>query len=112
MTKDITGPDRKQLSRLVELVAGDHEIALAPRILGPLGVVRVTLMYCGWSWKSEPCPWSGKHKRTEVDLQVMAGLGGRPLWACDPLARGHSRRQGHRRLRHPGRNQPLPLHRG
>ena len=26
-------------------MVGDHEIALAPRILGPLGVVRVTLMY-------------------------------------------------------------------
>ena len=45
MTKGITGLDRKQLSRLVELVVGDDEIALAPRILGPLGAVRVTVMY-------------------------------------------------------------------
>ena len=45
MTKGITGLDRKQLNRLVELVVGDDEIASAPRILDPLQAVRVTVMY-------------------------------------------------------------------
>ena len=45
MGKGITGLDRTQLSRLVELVVQDAEIALAPRILNPLAAVRATLMY-------------------------------------------------------------------
>ena len=144
MTKGITGLDRKQLNRLVELVVGDDEIALAPRILGPFQAVRVTVMYLRtnasqeaiadvvgvsqptisrtiavvtriiarvlgpllataeqvprtgvyiidgtllpcWSWKSEPCLWSGKHKRTGMNLQVLVSLTGHLLWACDPL---------------------------
>ena len=36
MGKGITGLDRTQLSCLVEMVLGDTEISLAPRILGPL----------------------------------------------------------------------------
>lgn len=45
MVKVITGLDRVQTSRLVELVLGDSEIALAPRVLSPLAAVRATLMY-------------------------------------------------------------------
>ncbi|MCR2052023.1 transposase, partial [Actinomyces bowdenii] len=45
MDKGITGLDRAQLSRLVELVVGDEEVAEAPRILTHLQAVRVTLMY-------------------------------------------------------------------
>ena len=45
MGKGITGLDRTQLSCLVEMVLGDTEISLAPRILGPLAAVRATLMY-------------------------------------------------------------------
>ena len=45
MIKGATGLNRKQLSRLVELVVSDDEIDLAPRILSPLGAVRATLMY-------------------------------------------------------------------
>ena len=44
MGKGITGLDRTQLSCLVEMVLGDTEISLAPRILGPLAAVRATLM--------------------------------------------------------------------
>ena len=40
MGKGITGLDRTQLSCLVEMVLGDTEISLAPRILGPLAAVR------------------------------------------------------------------------
>ena len=45
MTKGVTGLDRKQLSRLVELVVGDEEIVLVPRILGPLQAVWAALIY-------------------------------------------------------------------
>ena len=45
MTKGITGLDRIELSRLVELVVGDEKIALTPRILTGLTAVRATLMY-------------------------------------------------------------------
>ncbi|WP_454930719.1 transposase family protein [Actinomyces israelii] len=45
MIKGITGLDRVQISRLVEPVLGDSEIALAPRVLSPLAAVRATLMY-------------------------------------------------------------------
>ena len=45
MGKGIIGLDRTELSRLVELVVGDDEIALAPRILTALTAVRATLIY-------------------------------------------------------------------
>ncbi|MBF0698426.1 transposase, partial [Actinomyces bowdenii] len=45
MSKGITGLDRAQLNRLVELVVRDEGITGVPRILEPLQSVRVTLMY-------------------------------------------------------------------
>ncbi len=45
MDKGITGLDRAQLSRLVELVVGDEEVAGVPRILVHLQAVLATLMY-------------------------------------------------------------------
>lgn len=45
MGEGIIGLDRTELSRLVELVVGDDEIALAPRILTALTAVRATLIY-------------------------------------------------------------------
>lgn len=45
MSKGITGLDRAQLSRLMELVVRDEEVALAPRILSPLAAVQATLIY-------------------------------------------------------------------
>ncbi|MCR2053846.1 transposase [Actinomyces bowdenii] len=144
MSKGITGLDRAQLSRLVELVVGDEGITGVPRILEPLQSVRVTLMYLRtgicqeaiaevmgvsqpsisraiavvtriiarvlgpllataeevprtgvyiidgtllpcWSWKDQPALFSGKHKRTGLNLQVLVGPTGRLLWASDPL---------------------------
>lgn len=41
--------------------------------------------YRGWSWKSEPGLFSGKHKRTGLNLQIKVDLGGRLLWASGPL---------------------------
>ena len=143
MVKVITGLDRVQTSRLVELVLGDSEIALAPRVLSPLAAVRATLMYLRtnasqeaiadimvmfqptisrtisvitriiaralgpllatveevphggvhiidgtllpcWSWKDQPDLWSGSHKRTGMNLQVLVSLTGHLRWASDP----------------------------
>ncbi|WP_228069513.1 transposase family protein [Actinomyces bowdenii] len=39
----------------------------------------------GWSWKDQPGLFSGKHKRTGLNLQVLVGPTGRLLWACAPL---------------------------
>ncbi|MCR2053453.1 transposase family protein [Actinomyces bowdenii] len=33
----------------------------------------------------QPCLFSGKHKRTGLNLQVLVGPTGRLLWASDPL---------------------------
>ena len=144
MSKGITGLDRVQIVRLVEMVVGDREIALAPKVLGPLEAVRATLMYLRtntsqagiadimgvsqptisrtisvvtriiaralgpllatveevphggvhiidgtllpcWSWKDRTDLWSGKHKRTGLNLQVLVSLAGHLRWASDPL---------------------------
>ena len=45
MGRVITGLDRVRLNCLVELVVGDAEIALGPRILTGLTAVRATLMH-------------------------------------------------------------------
>ena len=90
---------------------------ITARVLGPLlataeqvprtGVYIIdgTLLPC-WSWKSEPCLWSGKHKRTGMNLQVLVSLTGHLLWACDPLPGSVHDAKATRLLRHPGRNQP------
>lgn len=148
MSKGITGLDRAQLNRLVELVVRDEGITGVPRILEPLQSVRVTLMYLRtnasqeaiaeimgvsqptisraiavitriiartlgpllataeevprtgvyiidgtllpcWSWKDQPALFSGKHKRTGLNLQVLVGPTGRLRWASDPPAGSH-----------------------
>ncbi|CAM3140527.1 transposase family protein [Actinomyces slackii] len=143
MVKGITGLSRAQMSKLVELIVSDDEIALAPRILSPLQAVRATLMYLRtntsqagiaevlgvsqptisrtiavltriiarmlgpalatveqiprrgayivdgtllpcWSWKDRPDLFSGKHKRTGMNLQVLVSPTGQLVWASDP----------------------------
>ena len=49
-----------------------------------LYIIDGTLVPC-WSWKDQPALFSGKHKPVGANLQVMVGLGGRLLWASDPL---------------------------
>ena len=43
-----------------------------------------TLLPC-WAWRDQPGLYSGKHRRTGVNLQVLATLSGRLAWAGDPL---------------------------
>ena len=42
-----------------------------------------TLMPC-WSWKAHPELWSGKHKRTGLNVQVLVTPAGRLVWVSDP----------------------------
>ncbi|WP_244925102.1 transposase family protein [Actinomyces bowdenii] len=39
----------------------------------------------GWSWKDQSSLFSGKRKRTGLNLQVPVSLTGRLRWASDPL---------------------------
>lgn len=101
MGKGITGLDRTQLSCLVEMVLGDTEISLTPRILGPLAAVRATLMYLRTNTSQEAIA----EIMGGVTADDLAGdLGGHPdhrqgLGACagdrrggPPWGRAHHRR--------------------
>jgi hypothetical protein len=43
-----------------------------------------TLLPC-WSWRSCPGLWSGKHKTTGMNVQVVCDLRGRLAWISDPI---------------------------
>lgn len=48
-------------------------------------IVDGTLLPC-WSWASDnPRLYSGKHKTTGVNVQVVCDLGGRLAWISDPV---------------------------
>ncbi|MFT4189663.1 MAG: transposase family protein, partial [Aeromicrobium sp.] len=47
-------------------------------------IVDGTLLPC-WSWKDQPGLYSGKHKTTGVNLQVVCDLAGRLAWISDPV---------------------------
>lgn len=47
-------------------------------------VVDGTLLPC-WSWASHPQLYSGKHKTTGMNVQVVATFGGRLTWISDPI---------------------------
>src|SRR4030081_2858188 len=44
-----------------------------------------TLLPC-WSWASEPGLYSGKHKTTGMNVQVVCTLEGELVWISDPVA--------------------------
>ena len=46
-------------------------------------VVDGTLFPC-WSWRDHRELWSGKHKATGVNVQILVLPGGRLVWASDP----------------------------
>jgi hypothetical protein len=43
-----------------------------------------TLFTC-WSWASAPGLWSGKHKTTGMNVQVVCTLEGKLVWISDPI---------------------------
>ena len=48
-------------------------------------IVDGTLLPC-WSWASEPGLYSGKHKTTGMNVQVVCTLDGELVWISDPVA--------------------------
>jgi DDE superfamily endonuclease/Helix-turn-helix of DDE superfamily endonuclease len=50
-------------------------------------IVDGTLLPC-WSWASEPQLYSGKHRTTGLNVQVVCDLSGRLVWISDPV-KGH-----------------------
>ena len=48
-------------------------------------IVDGTLLPC-WSWASEPGLYSGKHKTTGMNVQVVCTLEGELAWISDPVA--------------------------
>lgn len=51
---------------------------------GPGYVIDGTLVPC-WSWRDHKDLYSGKHKTTGMNLQVVTDLDGRLCWISDPL---------------------------
>jgi len=47
-------------------------------------IVDGTLLPC-WSWASEPGLYSGKHKTTGMNVQVVCTLDGELVWISDPI---------------------------
>ena len=45
-----------------------------------------TLLPC-WSWASQPRLYSGKHKTTGMNVQVVCALDGELVWISDPIER-------------------------
>jgi hypothetical protein len=50
-------------------------------------IVDGTLLPC-WSWADEPQLYSGKHRTTGLNVQVVCDLSGRLAWVSDPV-KGH-----------------------
>jgi hypothetical protein len=79
------------ISRAITTVTGWLERALREHVPTveelpddePL-VVDGTLVPC-WSWRDQPELYSGKHRTTGMNLQVMCDLSGRLRWVSDPV---------------------------
>jgi transposase len=51
---------------------------------GACFVLDGTLLPC-WSWADHPELFSGKHKTTGLNVQVLCDLNGNPVWISDPV---------------------------
>ena len=51
---------------------------------GTCYIVDGTLLPC-WSWRAHPELYSGKHKATGMNVQVVCTIGGRLAWISDPI---------------------------
>ena len=73
----------KALTELVTRALDGYLITAEEVAPGCDYVVDGTLMPC-WSWKAHPELWSGKHKRTGLNVQVLVTPAGRLVWVSDP----------------------------
>ncbi|OLO57080.1 transposase, partial [Actinomyces oris] len=73
----------KALTELVTRALDGYLITAEEVAPGCDYVLDGTLMPC-WSWKAHPELWSGKHKRTGLNIQVLVTPAGRLVWVSDP----------------------------
>ena len=73
-------------------------------------IVDGTLLPC-WSWASDPGLYSGKHKTTGMNVQVVCTLDGELVWISDPVPGRPPRRVLPGHLRRPGRAESPRLDR-
>ena len=73
----------KALTELVTRALDGYLITAEEVAPGCDYVLDGTLMPC-WSWKAHPELWSGKHKRTGLNVQVLVTPAGRLVWVSDP----------------------------
>jgi DDE superfamily endonuclease/Helix-turn-helix of DDE superfamily endonuclease len=52
---------------------------------GTCYIVDGTLLPC-WSWRAHPDLYSGKHKTTGMNVQVVCAIDGRLAWISDPIS--------------------------
>ncbi len=87
---ELLGVSQPTISRAVKALTGAIARILEGLLLTaeevPQGcdyVVDGTLFPC-WSWRSHRELWSGKHKATGMNVQILVLPGGRLVWASDP----------------------------
>ena len=84
------GVSQSTISRAIGVMTGAIILALKDVLLTaeevPEGcdyVLDGTLFPC-WSWRAHRELWSGKHKTTGMNVQILVLPGGRLVWASDP----------------------------
>ncbi|PPG67732.1 transposase [Rathayibacter rathayi] len=92
---DLVGVDQSTVSRTIALVEAmlnvvtDDEQPDVKAVLGETtAVIDGTLLPC-WSWADAPELYSGKHKTTGHNCQVLADLSGRLIHISDPIPGKH-----------------------
>jgi hypothetical protein len=86
------GVSQSTVSRAIAAITPLLEQVLSPGVPsvedlagGHSYIVDGTLLPC-WSWADHPDLYSGKHKTTGMNIQVVATLQGRLAWVSDPMA--------------------------
>jgi DDE superfamily endonuclease len=89
------GVSQATISRAISAVTPLLALALArfvpvadELVFGRQYIVDGTLLPC-WSWASHPGLYSGKHKTTGMNVQVVCTLDGELVWISDPIEGAH-----------------------
>ncbi|KZX21790.1 DDE superfamily endonuclease [Rathayibacter tanaceti] len=73
---------------MLNVVTDDEQADVAAALGGTAAVIDGTLLPC-WSWADAPELYSGKHKTTGHNCQVLADLSGRLLSLSAPISGKH-----------------------
>ncbi|AZZ54916.1 transposase [Rathayibacter iranicus] len=92
---DVIGVSQSTVSRtiavveaMLNVVVDDEQPDVEAALRGTTAVIDGTLLPC-WSWADAPELYSGKHKTTGHNCQVLADLSGRLIHISDPIAGKH-----------------------